>query len=223
MMRTDIEIQRDIEEALRWDPRLMHENAAVTVHDGVVALAGRVNSFVDKWRAEGLAARVKGVRGLANDLEVHLPSSLVRSDADIARAAAQALEWDLMVPRHVRATVESAWLTLTGQVIWNFQRLAAERAVRHLVGVAGVTNSITLRVVPAAADVKRKIVNALERDAAIDAERITVEVHGDRAVLRGTVRSYIERSDAERAAANTAGICIVENRLGVDPNLYTPA
>lgn len=222
-MRTDLEIQRDVEQTLQWDPRLMHEHAAVTVHEGVVGLVGRVNSFVDRWRAERLAARVKGVRGLANDLEVRLPPSLRRDDDVILFAARQALDWDLMVPHQARAVVVDGWLTLTGEVIWHFQREAAERAVRHLVGVAGLTNSITLRVPPTSADVKRKVVNALERDAAIDDSRITVEVQGDRATLRGSVRSFIERSDAERAAANTPGICGVDNRLAVDPNLYAPA
>ena len=222
-MRTDIEIQRDVEETLRWDPGLMHEHGAVSVRDGIVALVGRVSCFVDRWRAERLAARVKGVRGLANDLEVRLPPSMMRDDAVLLNAIRQALDWDLMVPHQARAAVAGGWVTLTGEVVWNFQRDAAERAIRHLVGIAGVTNAMTVRVTPASADLKRKIVNALERDAAIDDIRITVEVHGDRAILRGTVRSLIERNDAERAVANTPGVCTVENRLSVDPNIYTPA
>jgi osmotically-inducible protein OsmY len=223
MLRTDAEIQRDVAEELKWDPSLEDDDIAVAVRDGVVTLAGWVKSYVDKWRAERVASGVKGVKAIANDLDVKLPASSNRTDPDIARAALDALKWNISVPSdRIKAKVEKGWITLEGEVEWYFQKEAAERAVRSLTGVKGVTNLITVQKRAAPSDVKSKIKEALTRGASFDADRITVEVDGNKAVLRGTVRSYAEWRDAERAARNAPGITEVQNKLTVDPSIYAP-
>jgi len=220
-MRTDTEIQRDIEDELRWDPSLGNDDIAVTVRDGVVTLAGFVKSYLDKWQAERAASKVRGVKAIANDLNVKLPSSSERPDPDVARAALDALKWNIAVPHdRIKVKVDKGWVTLEGNVDWNFEREAAERSVRSLTGVKGVTNLIAVRAQPAPRDVKEKIKKALERGAQFDADRITVEVDGNKAILKGTVRSYAERRDAERAALNAPGITEVDNRLTVDPTIF---
>jgi len=220
-MRTDSEIQRDIEDELRWDPSLENDDIAVSVRDGVVTLAGFAKSYLDKWHAERVASKVKGVKAIANDLTVKLPSSSERADPDIARAALDTLKWHIAVPsNHIQVKVDKGWVTLEGDVDWNFQREAAERTVRSLTGVRGVTNLITIKARPTPQDVKQKIKEALERGAQFDADRITVDIDGNKATLKGTVRSYAERRDAERAARNAPGITEVENKLTVDPSIF---
>jgi osmotically-inducible protein OsmY len=222
MQHSDSEIQRDVVDELKWDPSLADDDIGVTVRDGVVTLAGFVKSYVDKWRAERDVSRVRGVRAIANDLEVKLPSSSERPDPDIARAALDAFKWNVAVPKdRIKLRVERGWVTLEGDVDWYYQREAAERAVRSLTGVKGVTNLITVKAHPTPADVKGKIREALQRGVQFDADRITVEVDGHKAILRGTVRSYAEMRDAERAALNAPGITEVENRLTVDPAVYS--
>jgi osmotically-inducible protein OsmY len=217
MQYKDSEIQREVEEELRYDPSLAEDDIAISVRDGVVTLAGTVKSYLDKWRAERTVTRVRGVRAVANDVEVRLPSSSNRTDPDLARAVADALEWNVSVPKNrIKAKVEKGWVTLEGDVDWYFQKEAAERAVRTITGVRGVTSLITVKAQPAPADVKKKIKEALERGAEFDADRITVEVEGHKAILRGTVRSFAERRDAERAARNAPGITEVENKILVD-------
>jgi osmotically-inducible protein OsmY len=221
VMRTDSEIQRDIEDELRWDPSLENDDIAVSVRDGVVTLAGFAKSYLDKWHAERVASRIRGVKAIANDLTVRLPSSSERPDPDIARAALDALKWNIAVPHdRIKLKVDKGWVTLEGDVDWNFQREAAERTVRSLTGVKGVTNLVTIKARPTPQDVKQKIKEALERGAQFDADRITVEVEGNKAILKGTVRSYAERRDAERAARNAQGITEVENKLTVDPSIF---
>lgn len=221
MLRTDQEIQQDITAELKWEPALRDDDIAVAVRDGVVTLAGYVDSFTEKWTAERVASRVKGVKGIANDLEVRLPSSSQRPDPDIAHAAVDALKWNLSVPQdRVKVKVEKGWLTLEGDVDWYYQKEAAERSVRQLTGIRGVSNLITVRVRAAPSDVKQKIKDALRRGAEFDAEHITVDIQGQKAILRGTVRSYAEIRDAERAARNAPGVSEVENRLVVDPTIY---
>ena len=220
-MRTDSEIQRDIEDELRWDPSLENDDIAVSVRDGVVTLAGFTKSYLDKWHAERVVSKVKGVKAIANDLTVKLPSSSERADPDIARAALDTLKWHIAVPSNrIQLKVDKGWVTLEGDVDWNFQREAAERAVRSLTGVKGVTNLITIKPRPTPQDVKQKIKEALERGAQFDSDRITVEIDGNKAILKGTVRSYAERRDAEHAARNAPGITEVENKLTVDPSIF---
>jgi osmotically-inducible protein OsmY len=223
MTRTDEETQRDILDELKYDPTFQGDDIAVAVRDGVVTLAGYAKSYMDKWQAERVVSRVKGVRGVANDIEVKLTSASERPDPEIARAAIDALRWNVSVPAdRIRVKVEKGWVTLEGDVDWFFQKEAAERTVRSLTGVRGVTNLIAVQARPAPQDVKQKIKDALKRGAEIDADHITVEVEGSKAILKGTVRSYAEWRDAERAALKAPGITQVENKLVVDPNAYVP-
>ena len=220
-MQSDRDMQRDIVNELNWEPSLRNDDIAVGVRDGVVTLAGFVDSYADKWTAEGVAGRVKGVKAVANDIEVKLPLGSSRPDPDIARAALDALKWHVSVPNErIKVKVEKGWLTLEGDVDWYYQKEAAERAVRYLTGVQGVSNLITVKARPTSADVKVKIKEALQRGAEFDADHITVEIEGNKAILRGTVRAYAEMRDAERAARNAPGITEVDNRLTVDPYAY---
>ena len=220
LTHTDMDIQRDVVTELKWEPSLEDEDIAVAVRDGVVTLAGFVHSYLDKWRAERVASRVKGVKAVANDLEVRLPSSSNRPDPELARAAVDALTWNIAVPKdRVKVRVEKGWVTLEGDVDSYYQREAAERAVRYLTGVKGITNLLTVKAHPAPSDVKQKIKDALARGAQFDADHITVDVVGNKAILRGTVRSYAEYRDAARAARNAPGITEVENDLIVDPSM----
>jgi osmotically-inducible protein OsmY len=218
--RTDEQIQRDVLEELRWDARVQPNEIGVTVTNGVVSLTGWVDSYTKKWVAERTAHRVRGVRAVANDIEVRLPSSIDRTDSDIAEAATRALQWDAFVPiERLDVTVSRGWVTLQGEVEWQYQRRAAERAVRRLSGVRGVTNLIALRprITPAPDELRQRIEDALVRSAETDAERIRVEVLGDQIVLTGTVRSWSEKEEAERVAWSAPGATSVDNRIMVDP------
>jgi osmotically-inducible protein OsmY len=220
MIRSDTDLQRDVVEELRWDKSLEDDDIAVAVKDGVVTLAGYTKSYLDKWRAERVVSRVKGVKAVVNNIQVQLPSSSERPDPDIARAAVDALKWNVSVPEdRIKVKVEKGWVTLEGDVDWFFQREAAERAVRYLTGVKGVINLVSVKARPTPSDIKKKIKEALERGAEFDADRITVEIDGNTAILRGTVRSYAESRDAERAARNAPGITEVKNKLVVDPTI----
>jgi osmotically-inducible protein OsmY len=222
-VHTDSDIQKDVVAELKAEPNLRDEDIAVGVRDGVVTLAGHVDSYADKWRAERVASKVKGVKAVVNELEVKLPSSSQRTDPEIARAAVNALEWNILVPHdRIQVVVEDGWITLRGEVDWAYQREEAERAVRNITGVKGVSNLITVAAVPTPSDVKQRITDTLRRGAQFDADRITVEVVGHKAILKGTVRSYAESQDAERAARKVPGITEVENRLTVDPLAYAP-
>ena len=223
-MRTDDDILKDIVAELKYEPNLGNDAIAVSVREGVVTLAGFVDSYADKWRAETVAGRVNGVRAVVNDLEVKLPTGSSRPDPEIARAVLDGLKWNVLIPdENIKVTVENGWVTLRGTVDWYYQKEEAERTVRNITGVKGVSNLITVAAKPTPSDVKQKIVEALKRGAEFDAERITVEVAGNKAILKGTVRSYAEMRDAERAARRAPGITEVENRLTVDPSIPVPA
>lgn len=213
-VHTDQEIQRDVLEEMRWEPRLQPNEIGVSVKDGVVTLTGWVDSYLKKFDAEEAAHRVQGVKAVVNDVEVKLAG--VRTDPDIAAAAIRALEWDAAVPADkIQVTVSKGWVTLKGEVEWQFQREDAERVVRRLSGVKGVSNLITVKPKVTAFDLKKKIEQALVRSAEVDADRIQVEVEGNKAILRGTVRSWAEREQAERAAWAAPGILSVDNRITI--------
>jgi len=215
LTRTDEEIQKDVLQELKWDATVQPNEVGVSVKDGVVTLSGWVDSYLKKWSAEEAAHRVPGVKAVANDIEVKLVTE--RTDADIAEAAIHALDWDAGIPSDkVKVTVSKGWVTLRGEVEWQFQRQDAERVVRRLSGVKGVTNLIVVKPRATAQDLKRKIEDALVRNAQIDAERITVEVQGTKAILRGSVRSWAEKDEAERVAWLAPGITEVENLIRVE-------
>jgi osmotically-inducible protein OsmY len=216
--RTDIQIQRAVLDELAYEGRLQPNEIGVAVKDGIVTLTGWVDSYAKKWAAEEAAFRVLGVQAVANEIEVRLPIASERTDADIAAAAMRALEWDALVPvDKVRVTVSKGWVTLDGQVEWRYQRDDAERVVRRLIGVRGITNLITVvpKLKPVADELKRKIEDALLRSAETEAKRITVEVDGNKVVLKGTVRSWAEKQEAQRAAWSAPGVASVDNQIKV--------
>ena len=215
LVRADEEIQKDVLAEMKWHAQLQPNEIGVSVKDGVVALTGWVDSFLKKWSAEDAAHRVAGVKAVANDLEVKLPSE--RTDADIAEAAIHALEWDVFVPAdRIKVTVSKGWVTLKGDVEWQYQREDAERAVRRLTGVKGVSNLITVVPKTSAPELKKKIEDALVRNAELDARKITVTVQGNKAILRGSVRSWAEKEEAARIAWSAPGITSVENNIIVE-------
>jgi osmotically-inducible protein OsmY len=198
--RTDEQIQRDVLEELNWDPRVQPNEIGVAVKDGIVTLTGSVDSYTKRWAAEEAALRVRGVKAVANDIQVKLPVSAERTDADIAAAALHALKWHALIPDdQVKVTVSKGWITLEGEVDWQFERDDAEREVRRLTGVRGLTNLIKVKTRATPSELKQKIEDALVRSAQTDAQRITVEVQGSKVILKGTVRSWAEKQEAEPA------------------------
>jgi len=217
-IRTDEQIQQDVLDELKWDSRVQVNEIGVAVTDGIVTLTGWVDSYMKKLAAEAAAHRVHGVKAVANDIEVRLPGSAERTDADLAKAVLDALKWDAAVPTDkIDVTVSHGWVTLKGEVEFGFEKRDAERAVQRLSGVKGVTNLITVRPHPLPTDLKQNIEKALIRNAETDAQRITVEVQGSKVILRGTVRSYAEKKAAEDTAWSAPGVTEVENRIVVSP------
>jgi osmotically-inducible protein OsmY len=215
---TDRELQENVQEALDWEPSVETEDIGVTVEKGVVTLRGDVKSYAEKTGAERVALRVYGVKAVANDLNVRIGSALTRTDSDIALAAVNALKWNSQVPAgKITVTVRQGWVTLKGEVDWNYQRDTAARVVRELLGVIGVENGITVKPRVSVADVESKIEAALKRSAEVDARRINVGVTDGKVVLSGNVRSWAEREEARRAAWAAPGVRDVEDRIAVVP------
>jgi osmotically-inducible protein OsmY len=218
-MKSDSEIERDVKEELKWEPGLLDvSDIAVSVKKGVVTLAGFARSYTDKYEAEAAAKRVAGVAGVANDIEVRMPSVDERPDPEIARDAVAAIKSQLPVSwEHIKVIVKNGWVNLEGQVEWQYQRSTAEHAARRIKGIKGVSNLIQLRPRAEPSEIKRKIQEAFRRNAEVDANRIIVETNGSEVTLKGTVRSWIEREEAERTAWSAPGVTKVEDRVIVSP------
>jgi len=217
-VKTDTELQRDVMNEHKWEPTIKAVEIGVGVTDGVVTLSGYVDSFYKKWAAERAAARVFGVKAVAEELKVRLPGSLKRSDEDIARAVANVLEWNIAVPHdHVKVQVQDGMVNLSGEVDWWYQKDAAEEAVRKLVGVVLVSNEITIKPAVKPQALKDKIENAFQRNSLLDARRITIETRGAKVILRGSVRNWAERAEAAWSAWAAPGVSEVENHIIVSP------
>lgn len=215
-MKTDMQLHKDVLEELRWDPRVKEAEIAVSAKGSVVTLTGSVETYAQKYAAERAVERVAGVRAVADDLHVRPAGSLLRTDTDIAHSVINALKWDIEVPDdRITVKVDSGWVTLKGEVDWNFQKSAAERSVRYLGGVKGISNLIDVKPMATPVEVKSKIEAALKRNAELDAKLIDVETTGGKVILKGSVRSWAERQDAERAAWGAPGVKEVDDRLVV--------
>jgi VCBS repeat-containing protein len=214
-MNSDQQLKSDIEQELRWDPSVRAELIGISVKNGVVELDGHVDAYYEKWAAERAAMRVSNVRGVASEIKVELPSWATRTDEDIARTVINHLEWNYTVPDTVKVQVTGGKVTLVGTTEWQYQRDEAERAVRALKGVKDVFNEITVTSKLTTVDVKLEIENALERNAETDAKHIQVEVSNGKVTLRGQVRTWKERDEAERAAWAAPGVAEIEDLITI--------
>jgi osmotically-inducible protein OsmY len=215
---TDKDLKQQVQNALDWEPSVDASDIGVAVDDGVITLRGNVSTFAEKQAAERVTLRVFGVKAVANDLVVHLPSAYERTDTEIAQAAVHALAWNTAIPAsRVTVAVTNGWLTLNGTFEWQYQKDAAARAVRFLMGVKGVTNAIAVEPRVKPLDVRDKIEAAFKRSAEVDARRINVNATDGKVILSGNVRSFAERQEAERAAWAAPGVMQVEDRLAIVP------
>ncbi len=217
LFRSDATIKKDVESEIQYDPSILHDEAiGVAVKDGIVTLSGVTKTYLDSYYAEKAAKRVSGVKAVANDIQVKLSSE--RIDPEIAEEAVKALKRELPgTADKIKITVKNGWLTLEGDAEWNFQKEWAERAVRSITGVKGVSNSIKVQPKVSPSEVKKKIEDALVRSAQVDAQRVQVEVDGTKITLKGTVRTWAERKEAERSAWSAPGVTSVDNQIKILP------
>lgn len=221
-MKTNEELQRDVLEEIKWDPMLTEiaSQIGVMANEGVVTLSGRVYNYNQKISAEQAAQRVAGVKVVAEDIEVMIPQNKQLSDTDIAIAVNNALKWHSAVNEDlIEIKVENGWVYLDGFAEWDYQKKAAENAVKDIAGVTKVINRISLKPMVNPKDIKSKIVAAFHRSATIDASNITIEVLGSKVVLRGVVRSWSEKQEAERAVWSAPGVTLVENEISIDTEI----
>ncbi len=215
LTETDVRVKNAVLQQLEWDPEVDASAVGVAAKDRVVTLTGYIDTYSGKLAAERAAKRVRGVRAVANDVDVR--PKLDRTDVDIARDAVHALELRSTIPDNVQVVVHNGYITLTGRGNWMFQKVHAEKAVHHIRGVKGVFNHIDIVPMAAELDVRQRIVEALRRNADVDAGRVTVCVSADIATLTGNVTTWVQREAAEHAAANAPGIRHVDNRIAVEP------
>jgi len=214
--KTDTELKTDVLAELKYEPSVNITDIGVLVKDGAVTLNGFATSYGEKWNAVSATKRVAGVRAIADDIVVKLPHSQLRTDGDIAAAAANQISWFTSIPAGAaKITVRDGWITLEGELEWGYQKSDAEENIQHMAGVKGVTNLITVKSKLAATHIKAAIESAFERSALLDAEKIEVETVGNKVTLRGKVRNYAERDEAERVAWAALGVWSVDNKIDV--------
>lgn len=211
-MKTDLQIQKDVMDEIKWQPNLSSSEIGVAVKNGVVTLSGQVDSYLKK-----AAKKVSGVKAVAEDIQVGISSSFKKTDTEIATAALNALKWNSAVQHErIKIAVEDGVVRLEGEADWNFQRTEAKKSIENLQGVRMVLNLITIKPQVVPADIEQKIAAAFQRSASIDSKAVTAEVIGSKVILRGTVHSFAEKQDAENAAWAASGVLTVENKLEIE-------
>ena len=213
--KSDPQIQTDVTNELRWEPRVSHEAVGVAVHDGVVTLSGNVPNYAEKMAAEKAAMRVGGVKGIAEEIEVRLKGHHQKNDSEIAEAVVSSLRSHVWTSDMVKATVEDGWVTLSGEVPSEYLRKSAENSIRFLAGVTGISNDIDLKTKVTPRNVKKKIEEALVRDAKLEAKYVNVLAEGSSVTLTGDVHTYFEKHAAATAAYRAEGVCLVKNDIRV--------
>lgn len=208
-------LRDDVLAELEADPRVDSERIGVIAEDGVVTLTGAVPALAQKWAAEEAVKRVKDVRAVVEQLSVDLPAMHVRDDADLARTASAALYWDTLLPASIQIVVNGGYVSLSGEVEWNYQREEAEEVVRRIAGVRGISNLIRIRQAVSAKNIRNEIDEVFKRDAHVDAGAISVTVNGSKVALTGKVHSWYERNEASRAAWSIRGVTAVDNQLTI--------
>jgi osmotically-inducible protein OsmY len=217
-MKADSDVRGDVEQELDWDPRFDARDVGVAVKQGIVTLSGHVRSYAERWAAQNAAQTVAGVKAVANEIQVKLPTDSERSDTEIAEAALAALQLNMSVPvADIKLAVHDGWVTLSGQVNLWYQKQVADTTIRHLAGVRGIANDITVKAQVATADVKSRIENAFRRHAQIDADKIQIEVTGGEVTLKGEVHSWLARDEAQSAVWAAPGVTSVRDNLVVRP------
>ncbi|MEY4604782.1 MAG: hypothetical protein RIT43_2074 [Bacteroidota bacterium] len=221
-MKTDVEIQKDVMDELKWELIQNANEIGVAVKDGIVTLSGTVDSYYKKLQAERAAKKVLGVKAVAQEMTVQLVERGKRTDAEIASAVINALAWHSSIPEEkIKVKVEKGWVTLEGEVEWDFQRNYSRKAVENLQGVLGISNNIRIAPKLKSADIKNKIFSAFHRSATLDSDSINITTDGSKVVLTGKVRSFVEKKDAEKAAYLAPGVTEVENKLVIDTEVYS--